>query len=50
MTGEELLCNIIETGKKFCFPISIAHNDGTEMYQMFYFIETVTVFHLPEQN
>lgn len=50
VTAKVLLCNIIKTGKKFCFPISIYHNDGTEMSQVLYFIKTVTVFHLPEQN
>lgn len=50
VTIEVLLCNIIRKGKKFCFPISIYHNDGTEMSQTLYFIKTVTVFHLPEQN
>lgn len=39
MTAEVLLCNTIKTGKKFCFPISIYQNDGTEMSQMLYFIK-----------
>ena len=47
VTAEVLLCNIIKTGKKICFPISIYHNDGTEMSQIHSFIHS---FHWHAQN